>query len=376
MNTLHVINTIDSTVGGQVYALLNILLMEKELGIASTILTSDSKNIDKAFIENSSFQMFPYSYPKRFYNSKGAVNYFRKNHNMFDLIVLHGVWSFLLYRVSAIASKNKIPIVMWPHGSLDPFDLKKKYLAKKIFGYLFINKLIRKLNFLICTSDRERDEIETYGVEKETKVVPLPIKKPDFIGSRENFRQKNNIKSNDFVFLFLSRIDYKKGLEILIPAFKNVLDNAKVKLMIAGRGEKDYEHKIKVWIKKYGLEKDVLFLGFLSDQEKADAFCGSDCFVLPSLNENFGIAIFEALQFGLPVLISNNVYLHNSILKYEAGWLCQYSTSSLIREMNSVCSDHVHYKKVQSNAKKAGEQFSPSKLVSYYENLYKDLRIK
>ena len=70
MNTLHVINTIDSTVGGQVYALLNILLMEKELGIASTILTSDSKNIDKAFIENSSFQMFPYSYPKRFYNSK------------------------------------------------------------------------------------------------------------------------------------------------------------------------------------------------------------------------------------------------------------------------------------------------------------------
>lgn len=373
MKCLHIINNIDSRLGGQVYALLNIMLMEKRLGYESSVLTTNSKNIDPLFLENFKVYEHSYSFPNRFYNSKGSIKFLQKTILEFDLIVIHGVWSIFLYRAVKVAYENKINIIMWPHGSLDPFDLEKKYFAKKLLGPLFIRSMIEKLNFIVCTSKKEKSILETYGIEKQVKVCPLPVVTPEFTGSKTRFRKKHGLGNNDFVFLFLSRIDYKKGLEILIPVFKNICSKYDSKLIIAGRGDAHYEGKVVEWIAQNNSSDNVRLVCYLSDQDKADAFSGSDCFVLPSLNENFGIAIFEALLSNCPVIISDNVYLYDTIIKKQGGWQCDYSQESLERVMIHVISNKEDYRDKKNHAHDAGNSFSPKNIVSRYKQLYKPI---
>ena len=371
MKTLHVINSIDKTLGGQVYAALEIARMENLLGIESTVLTSKSDNIDPLFEEYSTIVEFPYSFPKRLYYSKGAVTFYKKNINKFDLIVFHGIWSTLLYKISRIGYINNIPMVLWPHGSIDPFDLVKKKRIKKIIGPLFIKRLLDQLMYLICTSVLEEQKIEKYGARVKTKVAPLPVSYSNQTGFRERFRDKYNFNKKDFVLLFLSRVDYKKGLNLLLPAIKNILKKKKnIKLIIAGTGDKKIEMKVKQWIDEYNLNGTVHCIGFISGQDKSDAFSGSDCFVLPSMNENFGIAVIEALNSGLPVMISTNVYIWNEIIAKNGGWACDYSVCSVSKTIKNIMDDKEDYILKKKSAKMAGSQFLHNNLIEKYQSIY------
>jgi len=374
IKTLHVINSIDKTLGGQVYAALNIIRMENILGINSSIITSKSKNIDPLFYEYAEIYQFPYSFPKRLYKSKEAVKYIKNIIANFDAIIFHGIWSILLYNIAIIGHQHNIPMAVWPHGSIDPFDLKKKKVLKKIIGPLFIKKFLNKLDFIICTSTLEEKIVEKYNAKINTLVAPLPILKDSIIGNRKSFRDKYNFSKNDFVLLFLSRIDYKKGLNLLLPAisqFSNKVSN--IKLIIAGSGSKQYEEKVHGWIKKYSLDERVKFIGFISDQKRADAFAGSDCFVLPSMNENFGIAVVEALNAHLPVLISNNVYIWQEIINKQGGWVCKYSVESISDTILKIYNKKNDYKKIKSKAASAGAQFLPENLKKQYLEIYKKI---
>jgi len=375
LKTLHVINSIDKTLGGQVYAALDIVRMENLLGLETTILTSKSDNIDPLFYEYAKIKQFTYSWPRRFYNSKKAV-YFYEENNKYDLVIFHGVWSMLIYRIAKICSENNIPMVLWPHGSVDPFDLKKKKTLKKVIGLVFIKRLFNKLNYLICTSVLEEEKIEKFGATVKTKIAPLPVSYSNQKGIREKFRDKYNFDKNDFVLLFLSRVDYKKGLNLLLPAIKNILQEKKnIKLIIAGTGDKKYEMKVNQWIDEYNLNGTVRCIGFISGQDKSDAFSGSDCFVLPSMNENFGIAIVEALNAGLPVMISTNVYIWNEIITKNGGWICDYSVGSVSKTIKNIIDDKKDYIIKKKSAKTAGSQFLPKNLIEKYQSIYDEIII-
>jgi glycosyltransferase involved in cell wall biosynthesis len=127
--------------------------------------------------------------------------------------------------------------------------------------------------------------------------------------------------------LYLSRIHEKKGVDLLIKAYSHLFENAsKVdgslpKLVIAGPGlESSYgEEMQKLAHGTYGMERSIFFPGMLSGDAKWGAFYGSEAFILPSHQENFGIAVVEALACGKPVLISNQVNIWCEIISAGAG---------------------------------------------------------
>jgi len=100
---------------------------------------------------------------------------------------------------------------------------------------------------------------------------------------------------------------------------------------------------------------------------------GSDLFVLPSMNENFGLAIFEALYYGMPVLISKNVYLWEDIVKGGVGWVCDYSVESFREKLVQI----LHHNEDIENKKKQGPIFSkkytPESLTDTYRQFYCNL---
>lgn len=357
--------------GGSVYAVLNILMLENSMGMHSTVLCLKADGLSSQIQELATIKILQPSFPKRFSRSKQANTWLRENAVSYNLAIIHSIWGALPVEAAHILHNQKVPFVIWPHGGLDPFDLQKKKFLKKILGPLFIRTMLDKCSGILCTATVEADRLERYGSVTATSVLPLPIAPPPITGNRKMFREKFSLKDDDTVFLFLSLLYYKKGLDILIPSIKHVLKlHPNTKLVIAGSDLGGYEIKVRTWIEEYGLHDNVIMSGFLSGQDKYDAFAGCDCFVLPSMNENFGIAVVESLSAGLPVLISNNVYIWKEIIQQEGGWVCNYSLESLSETMDAVLKSPEDIVQKRVGAKKAYQIFSPEVLKESYAKLY------
>lgn len=371
MKILHVIAGIDRRAGGPTYALLNILKAERALGYYNEVVSVTTNNMETQILEEFKVHLFPYSFPRRFARSRAANSWIKQNTKRFDVVHIHGIWSFLCLDCARICLKSEVRYIFRGHGALDPFDLRKKYWLKEIIGRTYYRRLFNNASAFFCTAGPEADYLETYGAKTSRFVVPLAVDYDGERGNRHAFREKYGIKENEFVFLFLSRIDYKKGLDLLIPAFHEILSEFQnVRLVIAGSETKGYEKKIKKLVSKYRLSNRVIFTGLLKGEAKADAFAGSDVFVLPSQNENFGIAVVESLQSGLPVLISNNVYIHDQISRLKGGWVCRYSLQSLTDHMRHILTDQKDYQVKKANAVVAGEFYLARNVVNLYKEFY------
>jgi glycosyltransferase involved in cell wall biosynthesis len=122
------------------------------------------------------------------------------------------------------------------------------------------------------------------------------------------------------IILFLSRLDRKKGLDLLLPAFARVRKCVpSAALVLAGSGDAVFTTELEAQAQALGVSGDLLWTGFLSGGEKQAALADADVFVLPSYSENFGIAVVEALGAGLPVVISDQVGIYPEIAAAEAG---------------------------------------------------------
>ncbi len=371
MKVLHVIESIDKSQGGLPFALFNLLGMEQLIGIKPSVLTVSGQKPEG--FEEVDFYIFQASFPKRLKRSRQASHWMKSNVRMFDLLVFHSTWNILCLECAKISHGRNVPYMIWPHGSLDPFDLRKKRLLKKLLGPLFIRSYIKYSVKLCVTASEEAKRLETYGAHPKVEILPLPVNVDRDLGSREKFRAKYNFKDDDFVFLFLSRINYKKGLDTLIYACHNIMGNHKdIFLVLAGPDSNGYLERVESMISKLNLRDRVNYIGPLDLSEKADAFKGSDCFILPSKNENFGIAIVESLQYGLPVIISNNVYISQEIADGQSGWVCDASVEAVQNVVINLINNKSDYRKRKANTTKVGSKFTSSNLKTFYKAIYFD----
>jgi glycosyltransferase involved in cell wall biosynthesis len=130
--------------------------------------------------------------------------------------------------------------------------------------------------------------------------------------------------------LFLSRFDRKKGLELLLPAFARVRESFPgAVLVLAGSGDAELTGEVRLQARSLGISADVLWPGFLGDEDKRAAFEDADVFVLPSRSENFGIAVVEAMAAGCPVIVSDQVGIHGDIRTANAGLVVRCDAAEL-----------------------------------------------
>lgn len=381
MKLLHVIGELDARNGGTYTALLAIVNMLSELGHNNYVIATEKENqLIEASILYDNSMLFKRSFPKKFRKSTSGSKWMQEHIKEYDAIIIHEIWGGIGIDACKIAFNNKIDYHIWPHGSLDPFDLKKKFYLKKLIGEVIVHKLLCNAKYICCTSELEKERIENFGRKAENRIVlPLPVTKSNqFIGDRKKFRSKYGLNEQQTAYLFLSRIDYKKGLELIVLAFAELfkegcLSIGKVKLFIAGTGTKKYIKKITTLISQHHLEETIIFVGMLTGQEKEDAFVGNDFFLLPSMNENFGLSIIESLQRGLPVIISDNVYIHKEIFKNgECGWLCEYSVESL-KEAIVDSFNTKNIDQIKINAMESGKAFFPEKLKYLYKSVFSNI---
>jgi glycosyltransferase involved in cell wall biosynthesis len=151
---------------------------------------------------------------------------------------------------------------------------------------------------------------------------------------RRRFREKFAIPERAKVVLFLGRFDQKKGLDLLLPALSDIRHaHPEIWLALAGSGDDKEMQEVRRVVDASNISQRTTFCGFLSGEDRSQAFAGSDIFALPSYNENFGIAAVEAAYAGLGLVVSRNVFVHSELEHLPGVVVCDATRADCARAL-------------------------------------------
>lgn len=334
ITSLHCVLSYDNSYGGAVHAPLNICRYLTAQGQAVESIATYAPSDDTAYLDRT-YPDFPKhrvarSIPHRYNDSAELTPWLAKNLERFDVVGIHSVWIMTTVRAAWACQRAGKPYFMHAHGSLDPFDLRKHKLLKRLLGPIFVRPMLAQSAGVVCTAQREADDLETYGATPPRFSVPLPVvpiaATPE---AGASFRAKHKIPQDALVVLFMSRVDYKKGLEFLIPSLAAAKHlHPSLWFVMAGSGDVEFTAGIRRLAQQAGILPWMTETGFIYGADKQGALSAADIFALPSLNENFGIVLVEAMSAGLPLLISDQVYIQGEVTAAGAGVCCEPSVKS------------------------------------------------
>jgi glycosyltransferase involved in cell wall biosynthesis len=258
------------------------------------------------------------------------TRWLKERHADYDAVIVQGLWQYSSFGVWRALRGAATPYFVFPHGMLDPWFKRTyplKHLKKLLYWPWAEFRVLRDAAAVLFTSDEERrlarESFSPYRCNELVVNYGTAAPEIDLAAAREDFFQSfPQLRGRRFL-LFLGRLHEKKGCELLIEAFSALRNSASVDqsldLVLAGPcADTKYEEHLKRLASSIS---GVTFTGMLAGARKWGAFSAAEAFILPSHQENFGIAVVEALACGTPVLISNKVNIWREIAGAEAGYV-------------------------------------------------------
>jgi len=221
-----------------------------------------------------------------------------------NIIHLHGIWMYNQYISLRLQRKNNFPVIISPHGMLDPWALNVSKWKKYIVGKIFVNSSLQSAKCIHALCQSELESIRKYGLTNPVAIIPNGIEIPINKIKRD---PPWMIYPNKKILLYIGRIHPKKGLKDLIEALNIISENRPEVLVnwnvkIVGWSQLNHEIELKKLVQKYNLGKTIEFPGPLFCDQKEAALQNSDAFILPSYSEGLPMSILEAWAYGVPVL--------------------------------------------------------------------------
>lgn len=274
--------------------------------------------------------------------SRPMANWLSLHVSDFDAVHIHGIFSHQTLSASHACIRSKVPYVIRPMGMLDPWSMNQKPLRKFLAWHLLIKQCLRKAAVIQYTCEEERLNAERSFGLTHGFVIPNGVR-TDLLEAppATSMRGKKNIPLEAPYVLTLSRIHPKKGFELLLDGFSDYLKGIQcpnLHLVIAGEGDPDYVKALHAQAQGLGIEAYVHWTGWLEGEEKRGAMQDANLFVLPSFQENFGIAAVEAMACGIPVLVSRQVGLAHEIEVANSGWVIDLSRDELCMALREAAS--------------------------------------
>ncbi len=250
----------------------------------------------------------------------------------FDAVIVHGIWQYHAFGGWRALRKTGMPYAVYPHGMLDPYFRRTfplKHLKKWLVWPWSEFQILKDAGAVCFTGESEkllaRESFWLYKAKE--RVVGLGTSAPEenFDASREAFLAQFPALQNRRFLLYIARIAPKKGLDLLLEAFAALFAEGKLPphldLVIAGPDSDGWCAELEAKFISPQLSKRIIWTGMIGGDLKWGAFHACDAFVLPSHQENFGLAVAEALARAVPVLISDQVNIWREIEAENAGFI-------------------------------------------------------
>ena len=324
MRILHIIGTLNPAAGGPTES-VRVLLSYGPIGYTGEVVTLDDPSAP--YLSEIPFPVHALGPTRTTYgfNSK-LLPWLMANRHRFDGVVVNGLWQYCGFAAWRALSGNT-PYVVFTHGMLDPYfkyAFPLKHVKKWLYWIPAEYWVLRDAYRVLFTSKAEKRLAEqSFWIHRwNSYVVPYGASGPtgDSKAQKESFFALCPAVRDKRYLLFLGRIHRKKGCDLLIDAFAKVAaDDPDLDLVMAGPDQQNWSDKLKRTAERAGIGRRVHWPGMVTGDAKWGAFFGAEAFILPSHQENFGIAVAEALACSKPVLLADKVNIAEDIAQDGAG---------------------------------------------------------
>jgi L-malate glycosyltransferase len=262
----------------------------------------------------------------------------------------------------------KVPNILSVYGG-DIYDPSKKMSPhKNIILKNVVKWVLEKSDVVIAESKNIKDYTEKYYFpRKKIDLIPLGFCPHGF---ERKTRAELGLKENCFYFSTLGRLVKRKGYDYLLDAFKILLQKQRGEMKIILMGAGPEEDNLRNQVKCLGIEKDIIFKGFVSDDEKYQYHSVADCYVLSSLHEGFGIMLHEAMFCGLPIVATNYGGQIDFLKEEKNAFLVSAKNSQVLAEaMQKIILNESLRKKMADNNKEDLKQYYIENITKRYEDI-------
>jgi glycosyltransferase involved in cell wall biosynthesis len=325
MRILHVMGTLSPAAGGPSQS-VRVLMSYASIGYIGEVVTFD--NPEAPYLKNIGFPVHALGPIGTTYGfNPRLVPWIKANRHRFDGVVVNGLWQYCGLSARRALSGTTTPYLVFTHGMLDPYFKHAsplKHLKKWPYWLLAEYWTLRRAYRVLFTSKAEKQLAEeSFWLHRwNPYVVPYgakgPVSDPEIL--KQIFFAKCPQAAGKRYLLFLGRIHRKKGCDMLIEAFAKVAaDDPELHLVMAGPDPQQWSVELQETAFKAGIAARIHWPGMVIGDAKWGAFYGSEAFILPSHQENFGIAVAESLACGKPVLLADKVNIAEDIAADGAG---------------------------------------------------------
>jgi glycosyltransferase involved in cell wall biosynthesis len=333
MKILRSIHTVNPALGGPIESVQQSSAILYRRGHAVEIISLDAP--DEPWVRDSPVPVHALGSGRGGYGfAPGFTNWIRERRTDYDAVIVHGLWRYNSFGVWRALAGTDTPYFVFPHGMLDPW-FKRTYPLKHIKKLLYWPwaeyRVLRDAAAVLFTSEEERrlarESFSPYHCKEVVVNYGTAAPEVDLESARRDFFEEFPKLREERFFLFLGRLHEKKGCDLLIQASaamrNSFASGSAMHLVLAGPCADDeyLGHLKRLASAATKDDGSITFTGMLTGNRKWGAFSAAEAFVLPSHQENFGIAVAEALACGTPVLISNEVNIWREIEADGAGYV-------------------------------------------------------
>jgi glycosyltransferase involved in cell wall biosynthesis len=245
---------------------------------------------------------------RRLYVSQAMRRALAERLSSYDLLHVHSVFLWPTYAAARAAQRSRVPYVVSPRGMLVPELIRRKSaFAKRSWIQVVEKHTFRQASAIHFTAQREWDD---------ARLISIPLPDPFIVPNGIDLPAHMATTRLDDTLLFLGRINWKKGLDRLLDAVQRVPG---AKVVIAGNDEEDLTPKLRAQSENLGIADRIDFRGPVTGTAKEELLRTSTALILPSLSENFGNVVLEAMAAAMPVIVTPEVGLATDVAMAGAG---------------------------------------------------------
>lgn len=335
MRILHVLPLITARAGGPVAFATEATEALGALGVDGTLFATDLGRVPGSGewrrvepnelppnVGELDLHLFPVIPPRRLAHSPAMSACIERVVAEYDVVHIHSLWLFPQFAAQRAARRAGVPYVVSPHGALDPYLRRHGRVRKAVTDFAWQRRMLADATLLHITTAQEGKLLADIAPDTPREIVPVGISTERLLapGDATRFRRKYLGGRSGDIVLFLGRLNYKKGIDVLIRSFAHVArEMGDAMLVIAGPDDEHLRPQLEEIVRSEELEARVAFPGPLYQEDRADAFAASAAWALSSYTENFGVAVMEALAVGLPTIVSAEVNIADGIRRNRAG---------------------------------------------------------
>lgn len=376
MRILHVIPDLAPETGGPVTAVLGMATAQAVLEHHVAIAASDFGVRQDLGLDGVSIYLFRCHFvPWRW--TPELRRFLRREARDYDIVHLHTIWQHPTWTSGFACSHAGIPYLVSPCGMLGSWALSQKAWKKRPYLWFMGGDTLRRAAALHYTSE---GDFASSGAERWNRscfVLPHGVPRSAYVDlpAPTSFAERFPAVANRRIVLFLGRLHYKKQPDIAIRAFRQAFrDATDTCLVLAGPSSPDYLWQLRRLTSDLRIEDRVIFTGILCGRAIQEAYRAASLFVLPSLQENFGIAVAEAMAAECPVVVSDRVDLSLDVRQAEAGLVAAPTVKAFAEGVALLLGDERLRRRMGENGRRlvlkrfTWEKVAPD-LVQVYEDI-------